>query len=169
MTLTYNEARNERRNLKQRLWKIRLFVEKEVRYLEPELRELKAKYEALPNFTSWSGFPEEWDIGDPNKVKSKLKPTSKTEAENFNRISGKSYETIVKLDTQEKSPQEVAVMAQLEAQALLNIERKRISQEKKNNLHIQGTEILLPPTEIETQASQKYKFEEVSDLYLLED
>lgn len=165
--MNFVEARNERRNLKQKLWKIRLFVEKEIRYLDPEIRELKAKYEALPNFTSWSGFPEEWDIGDPNKVKSKMKPTSKTEAENFRKISGKSYETIVKLDAQEKGAQEIAAMAQLNTQQLENIERKKMAEEKNNKLNVQGTEILLPPTE--THTSQKYGFEEVSDLYLLED
>ena len=64
--------REERRKLKQQLFKIRLAIESNSdSSLSEELKELRTIFENLKEFrlTSWSEFPEGWDIGDPNKVK----------------------------------------------------------------------------------------------------
>lgn len=63
------DYRQERRQLKQELFAIRRHVEGEDVKLTKRLKELKEQYEAVPGFTSWSDFPEKWDIGDPNQVK----------------------------------------------------------------------------------------------------
>ena len=59
----------ERKEIKQKLFFIRRFTEGENLKLDKELKELKKTYESLPNFTSWSDFPDKWDIGDPYSVK----------------------------------------------------------------------------------------------------
>jgi hypothetical protein len=85
----------ERRELKQKLFTIRRYVEGEQVKLNSELRDLKKTYECLPNFTSWSGFPELWDIGDPYSVKKTAYVFDELDAENFKKAFNKPYETIV--------------------------------------------------------------------------
>ena len=63
--------------------------------LNSELRELKKLYESLPGFTTWSDFPDRWDIGDPNSVKKYAYAFSEVESKNFKKAFGKPYETIV--------------------------------------------------------------------------
>jgi len=93
--MTNIEYQDERRQLKQKLFHIRRYVEGEPVKLDTELRELKKKYEKLPNFTSWSGFPELWDIGDPHRVKLNSYAFDESDVENFKRAFDKPYETIV--------------------------------------------------------------------------
>ena len=96
--LSYAEARNERRALKQKLFAIRRKVEGEMVEMTPELIALKAKYEKLPGFPGWSLFPERWDIGDPHGVKQGAYMSSEVDQRNFARILGKGYEEIVSLE-----------------------------------------------------------------------
>lgn len=109
------DARHERRMLKQQLFHIRRFVEGEKGVkLSDEHKELKKKYEKLDGFTSWSDFPELWDIGDPNRVKSVYLSVNDpmvtdTDKGNYSRLQGKSYETIVPLVVDEKEEVEVIV------------------------------------------------------------
>lgn len=86
--------RQERRTLKQKLFAIRRHIEGEDVKLNKELKELKAQYEAIPGFTSWSGFPEKWDIGDPYEVKQGVWG-NEVDQRNFERAFGKSYNEIV--------------------------------------------------------------------------
>lgn len=95
--MNYGDARRERRGLKQRLFTIRRFVEGEVVDLPPDLFELKARFEAKPGFTSWSDFPERWDVGDPHGVKQSAYASTDADRENIRRIQGKSLDDIVKL------------------------------------------------------------------------
>ena len=87
--------KEERRNLKQQLFMIRRFVEGEPVKLNKELIELKKKYEELPSFSSWSTFPEKWDIGDPHSVKKHSYAFNDVDALNFEKAFGKPYETII--------------------------------------------------------------------------
>jgi hypothetical protein len=89
------QQKEERRELKQKLFTIRRFVEGEQVKLNPELKQLKQTYESLPGFTSWSDFPEKWDIGDPHSVKINAYAFDETDAENFKKAFGKPYETII--------------------------------------------------------------------------
>lgn len=89
-----------RRELKQKLFTIRRHVEGEDVKLTKELKDLKTQYEALSNFTSWSDFPERWDIGDPMWVKRMYiegsdKTTSDVDKRNYERLQGVPYEKIV--------------------------------------------------------------------------
>lgn len=102
--MDYREARHERRTLKQKLFTIRRHVEGEPVKLTKELEALKIKYEMLPGFTSWSGFPEKWDIGDPHGVKAvyiNMQDASigDVDRRNFSKLQGKTYEDIVVLET----------------------------------------------------------------------
>jgi hypothetical protein len=92
--MTTREQRHERRELKQKLFFIRRFIEGEPIKLSPELKQLKAEYEALPGFTNWSGFPDKWDIGDPNNVKSGAWG-NEVDRRNFERAFGKGYRDII--------------------------------------------------------------------------
>lgn len=92
--MTTREQRHERRELKQKLFFIRRFTEGEPVKLSAELRQLKETYEALPGFTSWSGFPDKWDIGDPNRVKSGAWG-NEVDRRNFERAFGKGYQDII--------------------------------------------------------------------------
>jgi len=85
----------ERKEIKQKLFFIRRFTEGENLKLDKELKELKKTYESLPNFTSWSDFPEKWDIGDPYSVKKTAYIFDEIDAENFKKAFGKPYETII--------------------------------------------------------------------------
>lgn len=92
--------RTFRRELKQKLFTIRRHEEWEDVKLTKELKELKAHYESLSNFTSWSDFPERWDIGDPMGVKRMYlqgsdKTTSDVDKRNYERLQGVPYEKIV--------------------------------------------------------------------------
>lgn len=103
------EARQERRLLKQQLFQIRLFLEGEREKLTQELKDLKEQYESLRGFrkingqadeTFWSDFPDRWDIGDPNNVKAFILDSddvvySDSDKFNVQRALGKSYNTIV--------------------------------------------------------------------------
>jgi hypothetical protein len=89
------KLKNERRELKQKLFTIRRFVEGEQVKLNSELKELKKIYEELPGFTYWSDFPEKWDIGDPNSVKKGAYAFNAIDSDNYKKAFGKSYETIV--------------------------------------------------------------------------
>jgi hypothetical protein len=86
--------REERRELKQRLFLIRRYLEGENIKLDKELRELKEKYEGLPGFTSWLDFPEKWDIGDPHCVKKGVWG-NEVDKRNFEKAFNKSYDTII--------------------------------------------------------------------------
>jgi hypothetical protein len=90
-----NQKKEERRQLKQKLFTIRRYVEGEQVKLNSELRELKRIYEQLPGFSKWSDFPERWDIGDPYSVKGDAYAFDNIDAENFKKAFGKSYETII--------------------------------------------------------------------------
>lgn len=85
----------ERKLIKQKLFTIRRFTEGENVKLNKELKDLKKIYENLPGFTSWSDFPEKWDIGDPYKVKKNAYAFDNLDSENFKRAFEKPYETIV--------------------------------------------------------------------------
>jgi hypothetical protein len=89
-----------RRELKQKLFAIRRHIEGEDVVLTKELKDLKTHYESLSNFTSWSDFPERWDIGDPMGVKKMYlegtdKTTSDVDKRNYERLQGVPYEKIV--------------------------------------------------------------------------
>lgn len=92
------DIREERRQLKQKLFAIRRNVEGEPVTMTKELKDLKAQYEAVPGFTSWSGFPEKWDIGDPNEVKRGVWG-NEVDQRNFERAFGKQYNEIVYKET----------------------------------------------------------------------
>lgn len=118
----YKNDRNERRELKQKLFFIRRYMEGEYLKLNAELKDLKAQYEALEGFTSWSDFPERWDIGDPNKVKANSYAFSAVDTLNVQKICGKSYDTIVHLEQKAKSKQEIEAMAVLESKLKKKVE-----------------------------------------------
>jgi hypothetical protein len=92
-------AKQERKTIKQKLFTIRRFTEGENVRLDGDLKELKKTYESLPGFTSWSDFPEKWDIGDPNHVKKGAYIFDDVDAENFKKAFGKPYETIINKTT----------------------------------------------------------------------
>jgi hypothetical protein len=96
--LSWSDARHERRQLKQKLFKIRLAEEGADIELTQELLDLKEEYESMRNFTSWQDFPDRWDIGDPNEVKKGSPIFNDVDKENLNRILGKPYSFIVHLD-----------------------------------------------------------------------
>lgn len=100
--LTWAEARNERRKLKQKLFKIRLHEEGADVELTQEMLDLKAEYESMRNFTTWHDFPDRWDIGDPNEVKKGSPIFNDVDKENLKRILGKPYSFIVHLDHKRK-------------------------------------------------------------------
>ena len=105
MSVDLKQKRIERRTLKQQLFTIRRFVEGEDVELTAELEALKAEYEAIPGFTSWSDFPELWDIGDPYGVKAAYivdndPSISDAERGNYQRLQGKPYSEIVPLNRQ---------------------------------------------------------------------
>lgn len=95
--------RLERRQLKQKLFYIRRHIEGEDIELTAEHKKLKAEYETLPNFTSWSGFPDKWDIGDPNSVKDGAWG-NEVDRRNFERAFGKSYQDIVSKEADKDKP-----------------------------------------------------------------
>jgi hypothetical protein len=97
--MDYTEARLERRTLKQKLFQIRLFIEGDLEELTNELQDLKDQYEASDGFTTWSDFPDKWDIGDPNGVKRGSFAFNDVDKRNFKRIDGVPYDTIVHLET----------------------------------------------------------------------
>lgn len=107
--MSFKNDREERRNLKQKLFQIRLFVEGDRESLTSELKKLRQKYEKQENFTSWSDFPEKWDIGDPKGVKSgyinmddpSLSPVDKA---NFKKLQGREFEEIIHLDQSDARP-----------------------------------------------------------------
>jgi hypothetical protein len=92
------EARQERRKLKQQLFKIRRKLEGADITLTEEQLALKAKYEKMRGFTSWHDFPEHWDIGDPNEVKRGSPCFNDIDRNNLEKILGKPYDYIVHLD-----------------------------------------------------------------------
>lgn len=101
--LTWSEARRERRALKQKLFFIRRLIEGEPLKLNKELRELKEKYENTPGFTKWEDFPEKWDIGDPHNVKkSSATIFNAIDRNNIEKISGESYDKIIRLECKEE-------------------------------------------------------------------
>jgi hypothetical protein len=95
--LTYEQARQERRALKQKLFYIRRAVAGEPVQLNSELRELKTQYEALPGFTTWLDFPEKWEIGDPHNTKISAPQFNDVDKANQGRVLGKPYLTIIHL------------------------------------------------------------------------
>ena len=96
--MDFQSARIERRELKQKLFTIRRYMEGENIELDAELRRVKKLYESLPGFSDWSDFPERWDIGDPYSVKRESPTFSDVDAEMAARKFGKGYNTIVRLD-----------------------------------------------------------------------
>lgn len=92
------DYRQERKALKQQLFTIRRYVEGERVKMTKELKDLRAKYEALPNFTRWQDFPDKWDIGDPHGVKDGAFAFDELMARNFKKARGKGYDVIVALD-----------------------------------------------------------------------
>jgi hypothetical protein len=96
------ELKEERKLIKQKLFTIRRHEEGEFVKLNTELRELKKTYESLPGFTSWSDFPDRWDIGDPNSVKKGAYAFDEIDSKNFKKAFGKPYETIVHKTVEEK-------------------------------------------------------------------
>lgn len=99
--MTTREQRQERRQLKQKLFYIRRFLEGEDIRLSPEHKKLKAAYEALPEFTGWSGFPDKWDIGDPNRVKEGAWG-NEVDRRNFEKAFNKTYLDIVSKESSEQ-------------------------------------------------------------------
>lgn len=89
--------RQERRQLKQKLFTIRRWYEGEDVELTDELKAIKKRYEASKSFTSWSDFPEKWDIGDPFGVKQTAAVFNDVDKANYQKMLGKSYGTIVKM------------------------------------------------------------------------
>jgi hypothetical protein len=87
------DHRQYRRLLKQKLFTIRRYTEGDEVELNEELRDLKEFYENIPGFTSWSLFPEGWDIGDPAKVKEYA--FNEVDMRNLQRAFGKDYTEIV--------------------------------------------------------------------------
>lgn len=86
--------RQERRELKQKLFRIRRYVEGENVKLDKELKELKKDYEEAPNFTRWEDFPEKWDIGDPHCVK-RGSWGNEIDQINFQKAFNKPYSQII--------------------------------------------------------------------------
>jgi hypothetical protein len=128
----------ERKVLKQKLFRIRRYIEGENVKLDKELRDLKEKYESLEGFTKWVDFPEKWDIGDPYSVKKGSATLTKTDAENVSRIRGKPYETIVHLKTQPKKQQEIEAMAVLQSkqrEKMNKVMEERKKQELLNSVN----------------------------------
>jgi len=101
-----NELKEERKLLKQKLFTIRRYVEGEFIKLNTELRDLKKTYESLPGFTSWSDFPDRWDIGDPHSVKKGAYTFNEIDSKNFKKAFGKPYETIIHKTIEEDSQEE---------------------------------------------------------------
>lgn len=104
--MTWAEARHERRTLKQKLFYIRRSLEGPGLKLNKELLELKKFYEAKPGFTSWSEFPEKWDIGDPHNVKAGTYSFNDIDKINVEKILGKSYDKIIHLDSHKNDDEE---------------------------------------------------------------
>lgn len=100
--MKYSEARQERRKLKQALYKIRLKEEGKDIELTNEHLKLKKQYEALEGFTSWKDFPDKWDIGDPYSVKKRGYIFDDIDKKNYEKIAGKPYLSINKLDGKEE-------------------------------------------------------------------
>lgn len=100
------EQRQERKLLKQKLFYIRRHIEGEDIELTAEHKKLKKEYEALPNFTSWSGFPDKWDIGDPNSVKDGAWG-NEVDRRNFEKAFGKSYQDIVSKEANKEKPMKI--------------------------------------------------------------
>jgi hypothetical protein len=95
------EERRERKKLKQQLFTIRRWFEGENVVLTDELLAIKRRYENLPEFSNWSGFPERWDIGDPFGIKKGGSFLNEIDLRNANKIAGKNYASIIHLDQQE--------------------------------------------------------------------
>lgn len=95
--MNYNDARKERRELKQKLFLIRRFTEGEKIILSDEILELKNKFESNPSFSSWLDFPEKWDIGDPYGVKKDSFTFNEVDRNNFNKMEGKGLSEIITL------------------------------------------------------------------------
>lgn len=93
--------REERRQLKQKLFTIRRWYEGENVELTDELKAIKKRYESKDDFSSWSGFPEKWDIGDPFGVKQTSVSFNEVDKANYAKMLGKSYGTIVDMTQKE--------------------------------------------------------------------
>lgn len=96
--MNYIDARQERRGLKQKLFTIRRYVEGEAVELNDELLTLKKNFEAKKEFTSWGGFPESWDIGDPHGVKQGAYTFDERDEYKFSKIHGKKLFDIVNFE-----------------------------------------------------------------------
>jgi hypothetical protein len=97
------EQRHERRELKQKLFHIRRFVEGEQVKLSAEHRKLKSEYESFPDFTGWSGFPDKWDIVDPNRVKIGAWG-NEVDRRNFEKAFDKTYKDIINKEMGHDAP-----------------------------------------------------------------
>lgn len=103
------EHRQERRILKQKLFYIRRHVEGEENTpLTEEHVKLKSEYESLSGFTTWSGFPEKWDIGDPNQVKMGSWG-NEVDHRNFKRAYGLPYDCIVSKELAGQKPTQMTL------------------------------------------------------------
>lgn len=87
------KARNERRAIKQKLFRIRLCIE-EGKPVPEDLLILKKVYESNKSFTSWLDFPDKWDIGDPMQTKRGFALT-KLQEQNYERLFKKKLKDIV--------------------------------------------------------------------------
>lgn len=89
----------ERKALKQKLWRIRYSVLGEPGFedLDSEHIAIKERFETLPGFSGWAGFTTKWDIGDPYSVKQSSFAFGDADRRNYDRMAGKPYETIVDL------------------------------------------------------------------------
>lgn len=100
--MSWADAREERRTLRQKLFFIRRFMEGHRLKLDGELQDLKKKYEEMPGFTGWDGFPEKWDIGDPNRVREHMECFNDIDRMNIEKILDKPYDNIISMVTKDK-------------------------------------------------------------------
>lgn len=115
------EQRQERKQLKQKLFYIRRHIEGEDIELTAEHKKLKKKYEANSDFTGWSGFPDKWDVGDPNSVKDGAWG-NEVDRRNFEKAFGKSYQDIISKEPGKKKPMK---MKQVTKKKLKKFTKKR--------------------------------------------
>lgn len=100
--MSWSDARQERRTLRQKLFSIRRFTEGKNVQLDGELRALKKRYEEMPGFTKWGDFPEGWDIGDPNRVREHMECFNDVDRMNIEKILDKPYDNIISMVTKDK-------------------------------------------------------------------